>query len=184
MKGVFFDTETSGLTTYAGAEILQTSIMGWDDGKRTEVVTNTFRMLGDPTQPSAVEALKINGYKYEEREKHPPLEAAFIKQLYDTIVQYDGIVLGCNPAFDWEMLTREGDRRGVPRPAGRVRLVDVSSIAVPMSVAGKISGISLRNMAALVGRPQQEPHDAGADIVLTCDVFEKLFEHYYKALVG
>jgi uncharacterized protein YprB with RNaseH-like and TPR domain len=35
VKGLFFDTETSGLPGYAGREILQWAFMGWNDGVRT-----------------------------------------------------------------------------------------------------------------------------------------------------
>jgi hypothetical protein len=184
MKCLFLDCETSGLPDYAGREILQWAFMGWDDGVRSGVQVDRFRMLGDPTNEHAAAALRINGYDYAKREEYPVMQAGFIKRLYDAVTECDGYVVGCNPSFDWDaFVLPTGDRLGVPRPAGRVRLIDVSSMALPLVVAGKIESIALRKLAMLVGRPQQEPHDAGADVVLACDVFEKLFELYYKALV-
>lgn len=190
MKALFLDCETSGLPDYQGREILQWAFMGWNDGQRSAVRVDRFKMLGNPEHPAAREALKINGYDYSKREEYPVMQAGFIKALYDAVVECDGYVIACNPGFDWDqMVTRTGDLLGVPRPVAadgkplRVRLIDVSSMAVPLVVAGKLEGVALRKLAALVGRTQQEPHDAAADVVLTADVFEKLFELYYKALV-
>lgn len=188
MKCLFLDCETTGLPDYAGREILQWAFMGWNDGQRSGVRMDRFRMLGELNEQSKA-ALAINGYKHEEREQHPVMQAGFIRALYDAVTECDGYVVACNPAFDWDqMVTRTGDALGVTRPMKdgkplRIRLIDVSSMAVPLVVAGKVSGVRLRDLAALVGRPQQEPHDAAADVVLTCDIFEKLFELYYKALV-
>jgi hypothetical protein len=127
--------------------------------------------------------LAVNGYDYATREQHPIMQAGFVRAAYEAIREHDGFVIGCNPGFDLDMLDRTADRLGVARPDMRIRLICVSSMAVPLLVAGKITGIGLRNMAALVGREQPNPHNAGTDVELTCDVFEKLFEHYYKALV-
>lgn len=189
MKCVFFDCETTGLPDYPGAEILQWALLGWDDGKRTPVVNETFRMLGNPEEPNAIEAMKINGYDYAKSSALQPLTALSVKAAFKMIADHDGYVVGCNPSFDVDFLFKHAKALGVPRPTVngkpvRIRLIDVSSMAVPLMVAGKLPGIRLRDLGALLSPPrtQTEPHNAADDVTLTCDVFEALFVKYWNAI--
>jgi hypothetical protein len=63
-----------------------------------------------------------------------------------------------------------------------VRLFDVSSLAVPLFIAGKVPGIRLQELSLLVGRPKKDPCSAADIVELTRDVFEKMVVLYYGAL--
>lgn len=186
MKFICIDTETSGLDPNT-CEVLELSYQSWENFKRGDMSNDIFRAMGNPETEAFKGAAKINGYDAAKREQCASFRYGFVKRCFDAIEAVDGIVLGANPAFDWAFLKTAAERLGVPLPKCRVRLVDVSSLAVPMMAAGKVASLSLRDLVKLVGKTQGDGagggHTSKQDVELTIDVFEFLCRAYVKALV-
>jgi|SRR5687768_15550068 len=182
MKLLCIDTETSGLNPDT-CEIVELSYQPWENFVRGAMVSETFRALGNTEHPDFVAAAKINGYTNDNRAGSVALTARHIAACFAAIDAAEGVVVGANPAFDWGFLKTAAERLRVPLPASRVRLVDVASLAVPMYAAGKVEGMSLRNLVKLVGKTQGDVHTSKQDVELTLDVFEFLCRAYIKALV-
>jgi DNA polymerase III epsilon subunit-like protein len=182
MKFLCIDTETSGLDP-ATCEILELSYQPWENFTRGSMTSETFRALGNTDHPDFASAAKINGYTEDNRKGSVVFAARHLAACFAAIDANDGMVVGANPAFDWGFLHTAAARLRVPLPKSRVRLIDVSSLAVPMVAAGKVEGLSLRQLVKMVGKNQGEVHSSKLDVELTIDVFEHLCRAYVKALV-
>lgn len=182
MKAICLDTETSGLEPET-SEILELSYQHWCDFKRGPMRTDKFRALSNQQHPDFVGAAKINGYDDTKRNDLPVFQAGFLVSCFKAIEEADGIVIGANPGFDWGMLRTWALRHRVPLPSCRVRLIDVASLAMPMVAAGKVDGLSLKNLVKIAGKTQPDVHTSASDVELTLDVFEALCRAYVKALV-
>lgn len=191
MKFVCIDTETTGLNP-RNCEIVELSYQPWENFKRGPMVNHVFTAVGNPDTDSFRGAAKINGYEPEARKLCPTLRYNHIADLFravdDASENKVAVVVGANPGFDWGFVTAAAERMGVPLPKGRVRLVDVASLAVPMLAAGKVESLSLRDLVKLVGKTQGDGagggHTSKQDVELTIDVFEFICRAYVKALVS
>lgn len=182
MKFICIDTETSGLNPRT-CEILELSYQPWENFTRGAMTSETFRALGNTSHPDFAAAAKINGYTEDNRKGSVALTAKHVANCFAAIDASDGMVVGANPGFDWGFLRTAAERMSVPLPTSRVRLIDVSSLAVPMVAAGKAESMSLRDLVKLVGKEQGDVHTSKRDVELTIDVFEYLCKAYVKALV-
>ncbi len=176
MKCVFVNVQTTGLDARS-SEIVELAAMPWDDGKSGPIDVDQFRAIGRVSDDIA----KINGYDDKARETCATFRHGFVERLLAMLANHENVLVACNPTFVWDFISTAAERMGVPLPSC-VRLVDVSSMAVPLYVAGKVGGLGLADLGKIVGRAPKSPGQAADKVELTRDVFEKLFALYYGAL--
>lgn len=176
MKAVFLHVHTTGLDPECN-EVVEFAMLPWNDGKSGEVLTEKFYSLSE----MPAEAAKINGYEHEARRSCASFRYGYVAGILKVIADHDGVVIANNPDFAWSFVRTAAKRLRVPMPDVRVRTIDTASMAVPLFVAGKVQGLSLRDLAVLTGRPYTCSSSAET-VVMIKDVFESLFRTYLKAL--
>jgi hypothetical protein len=182
MKFVTMHVHTSGLSP-ASCEILELSYQTWENGKRGPMSNDTFRACGDTTTSAFLSALPHNGYNVEAGLKAPPLQAGFVKRFLDEVNAADGSVIDtafARTGFGWRFIEVAAARLDVALPAF-VRLIDIPSLAMPMLGAGKVGGLSMRDLTAVTGKPA--PTTSKEMVERGADIFEALCRAYMKALV-
>jgi DNA polymerase III alpha subunit (gram-positive type) len=176
VKAVFLHVHTTGLD-HAVDEVVEFAMLPWNDGKAGEVITEKFFALGEVP----AEAAKINGYEHEARRSCASFRHGYVAGILKTIAEHDGVIIANNPEFSWSFIRTAAVRLRVPMPAQRIRTIDTASLATPLYLAGKVQGLSTRDLAVLTGRPYTCASSRDTVIMLK-DIFESEVRAYLKAL--
>lgn len=170
---LFLDSETGGLDPLHNEAIEWAAILTEPDGT-TEI--DAYEAKVKPTFPERMEAkaVEVNGYKEAEWVDAPPAKDVASRLL----AMSSGVILvGQNVSFDENFLTAFFKKFDF-KPAHHYHKIDTMVLAWPLIKSGKISGLSLTNLAEWAGVEQVKPHRAMADARTVQTVYNKLMAAY------
>ncbi len=164
ISALVLDTETTGLNTQTD-RIVQIGAVKVQDGKCD--FENTFDLLVNPRSPIPAQSTAIHGITDAHVKSADDFKTAANK--LDKFFK-PPLIIGCSIGFDLAVLKAEHARSGdewTPPPN-----LDIQLLA--QLVAPQLPNRSLETLAAWLGVPTQDRHNALADAIMTAKVFQSL----------
>lgn len=179
---VFLDVETTGLdpAIHEIIEIAAVRVTPW--GER--VYAFDTKTLPTHIETASEEALRVNGYTPERWKDAVPLRFALVR----FAMMFEGtvapIVGGHNPRFDLGFTTAGFGLVGLEPPAIHHHIIDTSTLAWPLAVAGRLDSLSLGPLCELLGVSNDGAHGARVDVERCIAAYSRLVPWRERALVA
>lgn len=170
---LFLDCETTGLdeTTDEIVEVAGALV----DLQTREVMAHCSHLV-QHTKPIGFQPERWEAFNWNEAW---PLHEAMTNLAH---LMNGQTIAGQNPGFDVRFIRAAMARCGIPYPETDYHLVDVSSMAIPLVMAKRVEGISLRHTRLWAGCTGEQTHRAFGDVVDTIEVFFKLCDTFNLGL--
>lgn len=161
---VIIDTETTGLSAYAGDELVQVALLEY---RGLEPTGREFVSLIRPRRPIPAASTAIHGI-----DDNMVTDAPAIEDIIDDIVEFIGhaVIVGHHVAFDLRFLNRVMHRSlycRLPQPT-------VDTMLLYLAYGGRFGHYGLEEIAAACGIAIDRRHDARADAVVCGGIFARL----------
>lgn len=161
---VVIDTETTGLSAYAGDELLQIALLEYVGVEPTGRELTSFVR---PVKPVPAASTAIHGI-----DDATVADAPRIEDMIDAIVRFidHAVIVGHHIAFDLRFLNRVMHRSlycRLPQPT-------VDTMLLYLAHGGRFGQYDLDTVAAACGVETARRHDARADAIACGDIFARL----------
>ena len=170
---LFLDSETSGLTPGHNEAIEWAAVLTKPDGV---TIIDSFEAKVKPLHMDRFDAKakEVNGYNEAEWADAPDalLTAARMREM-----SRDVILVGQNVSFDEGFLTAFLKQHDL-KPAWHYHKIDTMVLAWPLIKSGKITGLSLVDLALWAGAEQVKPHRAMSDVLCVQKAYLALMAKY------
>ena len=172
-KLLFIDSETTGLSPDFNEAIEWAGVLTEPDGV---TVLKTFEAKVKPLHMDrfTAKAKEVNGYNEAEWADAP--DAILTAAEMHTMAR-DAILVGQNVSFDENFLTAFLKQHSL-KPTWHYHKIDTMVLAWPLIKSGKISGLSLVDLALWAGATQVTPHRAMSDVLCVQKVYLALMAKY------
>lgn len=170
---LFLDSETTGLDPLHNEAIEWACVLTAPDGI---TVLKTFEAKVKPLHLDRFDAKakEVNGYNEAEWADAPPSEKVAGAMLE---ISTGAILVGQNVSFDENFLTAFLKKHNY-KSVHHYHKIDTMVLAWPLVKSGKISGLSLVNLAEWAGIEQVKPHRAMTDALCVQKVYLALMAKY------
>jgi DNA polymerase-3 subunit epsilon len=164
---VFLDIETTGLSPFLGAKIVEIAMLKVKGGN-----SESYEMLVNPKCPIPLECSRLH-FIYDSMVKDCPAFQDIAKGVADFIG--DDIVVCHNAKFDLSFVSRELKESGIPDK--KLRYIDTLELARKYFA---FDSNALGAIANAIGLEVKTAHRAMADVLTMFSISKYLFENMYR----